>query len=367
MVAGCLSRIAEEEWKRSCEEVRRVSPHVGQVGEWRCLCEGGWTNPVPPDLLDPDLSSGPDSYPGRGPHGIDGPPQRFERDLAVPNNQRTFDNASRGTTPTHEPWSSPDPSPVDRQRSHENLSTTELRRLPEGRNNSATSLASLGSFPAPPTHFPLPPVHPTPQGLVVEDKGSENGGLKDGSAMDEEGKDVVASLVSEQTKEVKGLRISTTRPTASSSAGGASQSSTPLETSSPIVPFDSKTNSPQLDRKPVGVDHEEREPVKKEDPPFESTRQSASGSSSSTSNPNTKSLPCGDYLDGAEFGIRKTGEPNSRNNKPGAETIERSDTGRSNGSIVAALRDRYSRTVRSFSFSLFFDIYYNWFLIFVGF
>lgn len=39
-LAACLSRVADAEWLRTCEGVRRVSPNIGQVGEWRVLCEG---------------------------------------------------------------------------------------------------------------------------------------------------------------------------------------------------------------------------------------------------------------------------------------------------------------------------------------
>lgn len=39
-LAACLSRVADAEWLRVCEGVRRVSPNIGQVGEWRVLCEG---------------------------------------------------------------------------------------------------------------------------------------------------------------------------------------------------------------------------------------------------------------------------------------------------------------------------------------
>lgn len=53
-VAACLSRIADTEWVRTCESVRRCSPTVGPLGEWRSLCEGGWTKDVPGDLVNPD-------------------------------------------------------------------------------------------------------------------------------------------------------------------------------------------------------------------------------------------------------------------------------------------------------------------------
>lgn len=57
-VAATLSRVAEAEWLRTAEGLRRFSPLIGQLGEWKALCEGGWTGPVPGDL--PDVDQKPD-------------------------------------------------------------------------------------------------------------------------------------------------------------------------------------------------------------------------------------------------------------------------------------------------------------------
>ncbi len=57
-VAATLSRVAEAEWLRTAEGLRRFSPLIGQLGEWKAFCEGGWTGPVPGDL--PDVSQNPD-------------------------------------------------------------------------------------------------------------------------------------------------------------------------------------------------------------------------------------------------------------------------------------------------------------------
>lgn len=58
-VAATLSRVAEAEWLRTAEGIRRVSPLVGQLGEWKAFCEGGWTGPVPGDLPDMDQKLDP--------------------------------------------------------------------------------------------------------------------------------------------------------------------------------------------------------------------------------------------------------------------------------------------------------------------
>lgn len=59
--AACMSRLAEAEWIRACEDVRKSAPSIGTVGEWRALCEGGWTSPMPGDL--PDLGINDSVYP----------------------------------------------------------------------------------------------------------------------------------------------------------------------------------------------------------------------------------------------------------------------------------------------------------------
>jgi hypothetical protein len=58
-VAATLSRVAEAEWLRVAEGLRRFSPLIGQLGEWKAFCEGGWTGPVPGDLPDVELMSDP--------------------------------------------------------------------------------------------------------------------------------------------------------------------------------------------------------------------------------------------------------------------------------------------------------------------
>ncbi|KAG7089515.1 hypothetical protein E1B28_011191 [Marasmius oreades] len=54
-IAACISRVADAEWTRACEGVRRFSPTIGKLSQWRAFCEGGWTGPIPQDL--PDIDS----------------------------------------------------------------------------------------------------------------------------------------------------------------------------------------------------------------------------------------------------------------------------------------------------------------------
>ncbi|KAF8525849.1 hypothetical protein BU17DRAFT_83355 [Hysterangium stoloniferum] len=62
-LAGSLARLAEMEWGRACEHVRRCAPSVGELGQCRALCEGGWSGVLPGDL--PNLNDQTDKEPER--------------------------------------------------------------------------------------------------------------------------------------------------------------------------------------------------------------------------------------------------------------------------------------------------------------
>ncbi|GAB1525209.1 hypothetical protein RhiTH_008366 [Rhizoctonia solani] len=53
-VGASLSRVADACWTGSCEHVKRAGPHIGRIGQWKSLCEGGWAGAVPEDLPDID-------------------------------------------------------------------------------------------------------------------------------------------------------------------------------------------------------------------------------------------------------------------------------------------------------------------------
>lgn len=80
-VAATLSRVAEAQWLRTAEGLRRVSPLIGLLGEWKALCEGGWTGPVPGDLPDVDQKPDPQEIPEAGPDA-----REFGWSLGIPSN-----------------------------------------------------------------------------------------------------------------------------------------------------------------------------------------------------------------------------------------------------------------------------------------
>lgn len=319
LVAGSLSRVAESEWQRSCEQVRRISPNVGQLGEWRSLCEGGWTGPAPLDLPS-DVVPNDNLLPGE--RSSDG--QGYDKELTVPS--RKLLRNSRGNSPTSEGWQGSS-SRTSFERPRQQGLAPEFNPLPEGRNNSATSLTSLGSFPVPPAHFPLPPVQTSPR-------------EKEDVTTQRERKTDAVTLPPEQppsTRTARELRISTL-PNTMLPDGPAT---TPLETPSPLGPTEGKGNFTQQEKK--GDDRNLVESQVNNPTPKEPVASSAG----MPMKPNDQSPQTPQRIEAtnAELGF-KQGSDSTPHSSSHGKGIERSDTGsKSNGSIVAALRDRYTRAV----------------------
>lgn len=140
-VAASLSRIADAEWTRTCECMRRVSPTIGPLGEWRSLCEGAWTGPLPDDLPDVASETVPTQVPvisavsEWGQTGLSTPLRRLLPAPPVPGHSPGSVSASVATSldPPRSPFSTVTQS-----------------------QGSINSIATLSAFPFPPTHFPVP-------------------------------------------------------------------------------------------------------------------------------------------------------------------------------------------------------------------
>lgn len=192
-VAACLSRLADTEWQRSCECIRKFSPTIGPLGQWRALCEGGWTGAIPVDL--PDLKVSNESS-GSQQESIDstdmklklveeetGQPQQMTS-LAPLSPEPRIPPPGYSTGPPSASASSNDllrdqtvlhnsPNLARQQQSSSNQNTL-LQSLGATSTASNTleplepprapfvdtvtgSVRSLSAFPAPPNHFPIPP------------------------------------------------------------------------------------------------------------------------------------------------------------------------------------------------------------------
>ncbi|KAH8831893.1 hypothetical protein DL96DRAFT_1812659 [Flagelloscypha sp. PMI_526] len=223
-VAACVTRLADAEWVKSCEAVRRFSPTVGQLGECRALCEGGWTGQVPyalPDIEEEDTYAGgagriledPQPEPAQPVPPAPAPSQPgtiSARNLPKPPPLQTVPSTlpppsepdeSKSTAGTiNRPPASPaassrelDPSPATTPNiapqvpaglatpNHTPAQAAWQSRRSQGGSaappssysssndrmgvdaDTTGSVRSLSAFPAPPTHYPMPPLRQSSQ------------------------------------------------------------------------------------------------------------------------------------------------------------------------------------------------------------
>ncbi|KAI9510737.1 hypothetical protein F5148DRAFT_1281612 [Russula earlei] len=342
-VAATLSRVAEAEWLRTTESIRRFSPLIGQLGEWKALCEGGWAGPLPGNL--PDVDPMPDPS-----WGV----------------QEAGPNAGEfGLSPTP-----PRPLPVP------TASTTASLKPPPAvyDDGSVRSIASLGSFPEPPNHFPIPPLttsfssnsatsshHSAPvwqgdgpsQSRTFSDvSGSASGppvalpGVT-GSPIEEkanqaltmsQGQPMTPPSVPDGTNEVSLTAAERLGPNSDDPDESRDAPSPPVSnaelprtllpastSTSPLLPVPRTTQRPQAEPSP------------------------AINSRASTSTGASSTFRRGDYLDNREFGVDN--DNSTETAQLGEKTldsapqrrIEGSDATKGNGGVVATIRDKYTR------------------------
>ncbi|TBU52736.1 hypothetical protein BD310DRAFT_831621 [Dichomitus squalens] len=385
-LASSLSRVADAEWMRSCESVRRYSPTIGQLGQWKALCEGGWSGSVPPDL--PDGNAAEPSASSSQPTGSkeqDSDDLNGIRDLSTPllekpapeytsRNASERESTSRAATPSGQspapppqyfpPTPAAEPTADARPNSDTTSKEAEDRPAPqsgvEQLVNADERSATIDAFPAPPTHFPMPPAN--------------------GSKFNSNANAVTTpSPTSPPTQEIQNRSEATRLDLPESSSltpfPRFTESPTPESTSALTNDFRSPTRAGPLttpaDSNSVSLPDSNSERDREQGPPpfsySQTSRSSQSYASSQVSRPTidtekgasrstaeqvatpSPSVPTsyrrGDYMEDAEFGVRQSLEsPRLRAAEPTpGRALEPNDTGRSNGSVVAALRDRYAR------------------------
>nr|GAT60708.1 predicted protein [Mycena chlorophos] len=287
-VAACLSRIADAEWLRTCEGVRRFSPNIGPLGEWRALCEGGWTGAVPPSLVDPDAD-----------------PQSPESAQDVPETLRNLDPPTyqRDQTPALTPLSSPKPQ---RTQLPPPSSFEPPRPLTDPISGS---VRSLSAFPPPPTHFPIPS-RPSQQ----------------------------ASSSSSASHPTSNVNFPQTQPD-SMMLEPDRASEEPI--SSPPSPYVEGRVPAQASLEVLQEELEIRRPV-----PVRSQTADSYQTEPSSGALSSQAYPRGDYFSDERESPKQPHVPEWVQAKP---EVQRSDTGGSTGSVVAAMRNRYSVTSGSAS------------------
>jgi len=374
-VAACLSRLADAEWLKVCEGVRRFSPTVGPLGQWRALCEGGWTGPVPPPLFVVDeaqlLQVDPDPTDVRqveGEQRLTLPPSSSEARPSCESVEQSRGEYrySKTEMPQHDHLSSPrgvihastssygvinashSPQPP--------MSPLDALRLPYAEANSG-SVRSLSAFPPPPTHFPLPPPLQQQQPSNLSHSIDSSSNINFPSILSESpisaNEDLTGRLEVEQHSANSPLQVNRSAKSAPSSIP-----------SSPEERFGGRrVDAPSGGVTPASF----QEDGSKRPPPTraEDSLQTAASYQREVERfsppvPRERSPPVGNILtskgdyfnEGHEFGVEKRFAPSDKVRKVDSQKkVERTDGGTS-GSLVAEMRNRYSSNVGSCSIQL---------------
>lgn len=335
-LASHVSRVADAEWQRACESVRRFSPTVGQLGEWRAHCEGGYSSAtIPDDLPDVDDQVGePETNHENRFDNLDnaGDPN-VPADRSVPEySPRTV----TAVTPSGQASAPPQYFSSAGDYGTQNPPASEKTRDPierERRHQFTTPFAALASFPSPPAHFPIPDVNNLRTEITLNAR-SESSSSSDPAPFLPISESPVPESISQMPALTEG-------------------SSSPVQRNEPLTPSTSTPNSaPQLT---VAASRDGGDSTYSQltNPHSNRSAQEDSESAKPTDN---EDIPQDlaqntDEHDDAEFGVRQNADvapqPSQPNiDAPSTNAVTRNDTMRSNGSIVAALRDRYTRPVR---------------------
>ncbi|KAJ3514069.1 hypothetical protein NLJ89_g2587 [Agrocybe chaxingu] len=371
-VAACLARLADVEWQKSCECVRRFSPTVGPLGNWRTLCEGGWTGPIPSDLPDVEFSSGqPSPRAEQGSGGLK--PIEEEAHLGpLPTSTRITPepqgspNQSRHPPPgysTGPPSASASSMDVSREQSTStrdsptlqrqgqssttNLSNTLVEHVPTAPSSNALepprapffdlntgSVRSLSAFPSPPTHFPIPPARPIQRQQSSLSQSTQGQGQ---SALEFPSSNQLAESPVSAHAELSGISDVDESPAKATNRNAGHSGEVP-----------SPTNDDRI--KPVPIRSQTLLPV---EPNHQRERVI---SARNERRYEAVDLKQDIKRQNSEENVREFGELNHTlpsSSQPRAveppRPVDRTDTGASSGSVVAAMRNRYSNAPTSTS------------------
>ncbi|ESK94678.1 hypothetical protein Moror_14314 [Moniliophthora roreri MCA 2997] len=345
-LAACVSRVADAEWTKACEGVRRFSPTIGKLGEWRALCEGGWTGPIPQDLPDID-------YPPQQPLADTDHPalmRRFEDDerytaptlRTSPTGMEHFPEQPGMTTGTSTPTYEREPDFSSPQRQYQVANDTPSREKAPPTSFSFSnkfvddntgSVRSLSAFPSPPTHFPLPQVLTQRQQQPLSSAPSF-------PALARPDRSPVAETVEDSP-------VPTRLPTVPSSPVQKKL----IDTTHPIDSIE-ESNGVVSDGASSGPSRSKAARTETLDPNTYRSPEPITSSTSEQSPSPSRPFARGDYMTEepeSMAGIRSGNRQRTSFDGGRSKRIERSDTNTSNGSIVAQMRNRYTNNSGSSS------------------
>ncbi|KAI5115012.1 hypothetical protein M0805_004148, partial [Coniferiporia weirii] len=205
-IASSITRTADAEWTRACDCVRRFSPVIGRLGECRAYLEGEWLGSLPghgPDnIIEENIGGTVNNDDEREPTNSNRVNEMGVRVAAVvpapaSNGHIVHHPNAAAYTPTTGTDSPMAPSSASSSqiphsqsqaqslnRSHSSLPPPSSYSPATGEKlntDSVRSIESLSSFPSPPVHFPLPDLVRLPpvQANVAEYTARNGGGNND--------------------------------------------------------------------------------------------------------------------------------------------------------------------------------------------
>ena len=272
---------------------------------------------------------------------------RYEPSPATPTPVPEY--SSRAVTPIDNARESPKNLPATAEGINAPAPPNAVPELEDGRDrsHSLNSIASLGSFPAPPTHFPLPPVTSVKQNeraLDARDSSNEAETFSTPkSSIDTGREDGLTLLLPKQQQQQQQNQSPPNQPQQPGE-------DTFLDLNSPASSPSNGGRHNTITEEPSEMHNNERIPSQgtsstrtSEHVPAARATSPPSQSKHMPTSPRVVSGPRssqiykkGDYVNDAEFGVRKSMEAAA------APKLDRSDTGRSNTSL---LREKYARSV----------------------
>ncbi|KAJ8072420.1 hypothetical protein PM082_015979 [Marasmius tenuissimus] len=357
-IAACVSRLADAEWTKACEGVRRFSPTIGKLGEWRALCEGGWTGSIPQDLPDvdePHLQSAaikeqqiPSTRPEEAQdermqqqatiRGVKPEPDQLRSPsdqgglYTGPSTPKLSEGELNEGTLTQRPYQAFQDS-TGGNTGGESAPPTSFNFTRQFQDDTTGSVRSLSAFPSPPTHYPLPPA------MAHRHRQQSSRSLS--------GQSNSTNQVSFPTVSAP-ESVENSTPVSPAASPGVSPASSPMQLRfqdrHPQESTDAVTqatpeprSSPQPPARAKPVRSETMDPA---------VYRNAEPVQPDENMPSTRSL--GRNEQSADEPPRDLGSsPSPHRTRASIDStrpmqLERSDTGASNGSLVAAMRDRYS-------------------------
>jgi hypothetical protein len=326
----------------------RVCSYVIIIVQWpQLMSVGSWTGIIPTDLPDIDANHETDATRKmlRVKMSMNDVKPGSEEDavLTPPTVTPAPEYASRATTPA----SAAPPTYFSPKKASAVAQQPDVES--DDRNQSVNSIASLGSFPKPPTHFPIPPI-PT---LVPMVPATTNANSDEKQQQQQQQHTPLTSAFVDLSEENPPEASNDKLRLAPLGTNTPDRDTPRTSLASTLTPYD-PTSSRKTLLTTARADNQQ--------PQAQSTTISNSQadkilSSSSTSSSSTSSIirqstlyKRGDYIDNEEFGVRKSikssiiPEQPLRASSPGTIAADRREMNRS-GSNASVLRDRVSRSV----------------------